>query len=589
MFRLAETRRALSENDEARQTYLSLVKNNPLSPHASRSRLMAALCVKGEERKRELTGLIDSSAGTDVKSAALYHLGIESSDTNLLQKCIAVDPKGRYAPYAKYALASELSKSPVKSVRRQAMMVLLELHYAGGELAEDALYLLAGRSYAAESYNEASILFRKFLNKYPKSQRFAQARIMAAWSDFSAGKYADAASLAAGLETEEAAYLLASAAYASGDLKGAALKMREYLDKYPTGKYRSSIELPLARMEYDNAEKENNVSKLLESAKRAVSLSDSASDRLRLAWAYGKAENEKMQFAEYEAVASKFPKTPEAVEALFRCAMREVEKKNWARADFLLAEALQQGGKPREVEILYWRGVSSSMLSHGEESVQFFKKALKMGLSVDRSREAKIFIADNDYNAGRIAEAKKQYAMLVREGACTRMSASKIRSVGMLLLQPGNGEPAFEEAKMCGEELIKAADVQWKQSGYAILGMAHEALGDLMAAAEAYRKGLQFEKRNEDARIMTLNLGVLDMKAGNRKDAEKYLKEAVGLNGSDSDRRAKAYLYLAKNCEAMTDFRGANAYATVVVTLFDNKEFAEEAKKILQRCGENVK
>jgi tetratricopeptide (TPR) repeat protein len=159
----------------------------------------------------------------------------------------------------------------------------------------------------------------------------------------------------------------------------------------------------------------------------------------------------------------------------------------------------------------------------------------------------------------------------------------------MLLLQPGNGEPAFEEAKMCGEELIKAADVQWKQSGYAILGMAHEALGDLMAAAEAYRKGLQFEKRNEDARIMTLNLGVLDMKAGNRKDAEKYLKEAVGLNGSDSDRRAKAYLYLAKNCEAMTDFRGANAYATVVVTLFDNKEFAEEAKKILQRCGENVK
>jgi tetratricopeptide (TPR) repeat protein len=95
--------------------------------------------------------------------------------------------------------------------------------------------------------------------------------------------------------------------------------------------------------------------------------------------------------------------------------------------------------------------------------------------------------------------------------------------------------------------------------------------------------------RTDESRLASLRLGVLLSKAGEHSEAEKSLKEAVALNAGDSRRRAEAYLWLAKNCEAASDFRGACGYATVLVSLFEGDEAAEEAKKMLAAHPEEAR
>jgi len=87
--------------------------------------------------------------------------------------------------------------------------------------------------------------------------------------------------------------------------------------------------------------------------------------------------------------------------------------------------------------------------------------------------------------------------------------------------------------------------------------------------------------RTEEARAASLALGVLESKAGMHGEADRTLQECVKLSQSDPALRAKAYLWLARNCESMTDYRNACAYATVVLTLFDDEALSEEARKIV--------
>ena len=95
--------------------------------------------------------------------------------------------------------------------------------------------------------------------------------------------------------------------------------------------------------------------------------------------------------------------------------------------------------------------------------------------------------------------------------------------------------------------------------------------------------------RTDDAAEVSLSLGILESKAGNHLEADRVLKECVSLNGGNPSRRAQAYRWLSKNCEAMTDYRGACAYATVILALFDDDELAAEAKKTLDSHPEALK
>ena len=234
--------------------------------------------------------------------------------------------------------------------------------------------------------------------------------------------------------TDDFAYLRVACAYATGDNETAKRLLKDYLERFPQGKYRANAELPLARMGFDTASSGGNSSGVIENAKRAYSLSGLACDSLRLAWAYessGKAAEAEAQYAE---TAEKFPGTDEAAEALFRRAMIAAREKKWSKCELALAEALASGrNQKRRAESLYWRGVATVQLEHEQEGAALLRDALKAGLPLDESREARLMLADFDWRSGKTDEAKAEYAKLVREGATERMSASKALSVGKLL------------------------------------------------------------------------------------------------------------------------------------------------------------
>ena len=591
LYRLAECESALGEKAAARKSYSELVEKFPLSRHAPRSRLMKALAGSELEKIRELRALDADGVPNDTRAAALYHLGAAENNVEALSRSLSLDPKGRYSAYAKYRRAILNSSSSDPARLRSAVADFLEIHHSGTkDLADESLFLAAETSYSGKKYGEASSLFRRYMKLYPESENAAKARAMAAWSDYASGKYADAAVMCGDGSTDDASYILASCAYATGEYEKARELLAAYLEKFPEGKYRKAVELPLARLDYDAAEKAGDSAKAVEAAKRSVSLSGSAADMMRLAWAYEKGGNAADAEAEYEKISLSFPKTAEAADALYRRAMTAVRERKWSRADLLLAEAAATGknGK-RKAETAYWRGVSAVMLSHEAEGKKLLKEALSAGLPVDLSREARIMVADCDFSAGRRKEAKAAYASLVNDGAIDRMSASKLRTVGRLLLEGGGDGKTLAEAKKCGEALAGGSDPGWRQAGFALKGAAEEALGEFTAAMESYRSALAEKVRVEDAAEASLALGILESKAGNHIEADKVLKECVTLNASDSSRRAQAYMWLSKNCEAMTDYRGACAYATVILSLFDDDELSSEAKKILDRHAEAAK
>ncbi|MBP5285004.1 MAG: tetratricopeptide repeat protein [Kiritimatiellae bacterium] len=575
LYRLAECDRALGDKAAAREKYSKLVDGFPASKYTDRALLMKALSGGDDERRSELKMLDSDRVENSVRSAALYYLGSAENDPELLARCIKADPKGKYASYANFHRASILVKSEDPAERRKAVEILLSIAFGGEKLfAEEALYLAAAQSYAEKRYGEAASVFRRYLKTYPQGKHAADVRTMAAWSEYLAGRYSDCAALCGDGASDDFAYLLAACAFANGDKALAKTLFGRYLEEYPGGKYRANAELPLSRMGFDDAEKEDDKALIVENAKRAYAISNLSGDALRLAWAYEKCSMENEAIAQYVEVAQKFPGGDDAAEAMFRKAMIDARARRWDAVELSLAEALATGKNGRRrAESLYWRGVAAFQLDHQAEGVAFLSEALQGGLTMDQKREAWLMIADVLYRDGKIDRAKETYAKLVREGACDRMNASKILAVGKMM--------DVDEARICANRLAASDSPEWRQAGYALMGATEEKAGVYSVAIEAYRKCLAEDAFTEDLPGAALSLGVLEYQSGEFDAAEKTLRRAVDLNASSPAARELAYVNLAKTCEAKGNAKDAVAYATVVVSLFPESELTAEAAKII--------
>ena len=579
LFRLAECDRVTGKSEAARKQYCELFTKHADSKHAARAKFLYAMGA-GENVRRKLLAELDSDrVDAETRTAALYHLGAETSDRDLLAKCVKLAPKGQYAAYAnlKYGLLLEESADPAE--RRKGVEVLLGIAFGGGPLADEALYLAAIQSYRDKKYSEAGSLFRRYRKTMPTGEHIAEVRSMAAWCDFMEGRYADAAAACGEGETDDLAYIRAACAYSVGENEKALELFRKYLEDYPQGRYRADAELPIARIEFDAAQKTNDTAKTIESAKRGFGLSKLAADQLRLAWAYEKAGKPQEAVAEYVQIAERHAGSEEAAEAMYRKAMIDARNENWSAAELALAEAMAtEKLGTRKAEAAYWRGVAAMKLGHETEGAAFLEQAVKAGIGLDESREARLMIADCDYRGGRTELAKKAYVTLVREGACERMSAARILTVGKLV--------GGDEAEICAKALTGGESAEWRQAGWALMGESQEKKGAYAAAIEAYRKCLAETARTEEAAQAALRLGKLEFRAGEFDKAEATLKRAIELNANDAKARAEAYVTLAQNAGAKNDWKTAVAYATVVTSLFDDAALCAEAKKIIEAHSE---
>ena len=594
LYRLAETCRVTGDAKGARAIYGELLSKHPGSRHADRARLMRALAGTPDEQRTEFAVLDSNDVPADVRAAALYHLGVLNSDAETLSRCAKVDPKGRYATAARFRRAAILAESKDPAVRRSAVSEFNELTFLPDkDRAREALYMAVRCCYADRRYGEAGPLARRYLKAYPNGTAAANVRVMAAWSFYRTGKWALAEALCEEARSDDLDYLRGACALASGDSAKAKALLEKYLETYPEGRYRAAAELPLARLDFAAASAGDDKSLIVEAARRSAALSKSSADRLRLAWALENAGRVDEATAEYAAVARDFPKTADASEALFRKAMSDARAGRWSECELALAEVVSSNAKPSlKAESQYWRGISACRMGHPEEGVAFLKDALKEGLPLDESREARLLVADDDFKAGREAEAKAAYAQLVREGACVRMNAARTRNVGRFLLGDRGGAPMPAEAAICGRALAEREDsAEWRQAGWALKGAAEEAEGSFAAAVESYRRAMkEMDKATtEDLPAAALSLGILETRAGECEKADATLRETVRLTAGDNARRVRAYLALARNCAAWGRPDEARKYATIVTTLFDDAASVAEAKRLVESLGEGAK
>lgn len=582
LYRFAECDRATGKTDDARREYGELIEKFPTSARADRSRLMRALAGTPEERVAELKVLDSDRVAVDIRAAALYYLGSAENDAEMLARSVRLDPKGRYAPYADFHRAAILSKSSDAAERRKAVELLLGIAFgAETQFSEEALYLAAVQCSNEKRHGEAASLFGRYLKRYPDGKHAADARTMTAWSCYLGGKYADAVALCGDGSTDDFAYLLGACAYATGDNESAIRYFKSYLDRFPQGRFRANAELPLARLGFDSALHGGNAPSLVENAKRAFALSGLSCDSLRLAWAYESAGMAAEAEAQYTETALRFPGTDDAAEALYRKAMAAARDRKWSKCELALAEALASGrNAKRRAESLYWRGISAMQLEHEQEGAAFLREALAAGLPLDESREARLALADFAWKTGNEAEAKREYAKLVREGATERMSASKILAVGKLL--------GGDEARTCAKRLVAGDSAEWRQAGHALMGSAEERAENFTGAVEAYRKAMAEDACVADLAPAALALGKLESRLGEFDRADATLRRAVELNSASPRARAEAYVALAKNASANGDDETARKYATVVVALFADGDLCAEANRILD-AGKEVR
>ena len=582
LYRLVASSEGLKDLAETRKQadqFLSRFASHSL---AGRVRLMKALAGNDAQKKEELSDFIRDAADTSLRAEAMFHLARLTSDAALYERCRKLDPKGRYAPYASFKFASFCIADKDPAVRRKGLAELMEIVYGKDPaLAKDALYLAAVHSYREGRYGESVALLKRYMKLHPGDSRIVEVNRLASLSELMAGRYSQALSFCTDDNDETLLFVKAMANDNLGEKAAASKAAKEYIEKFPQGANLQSINLLIARTEFDEAVKTKDTAKILESSRRAALLPGSgAADKLRYAWALEAAG--KIQEAEenYAAVSRDFPGSHDAAEATYRRAMSLLRREKWQAAELSLAEALSTGKltNERKALALYWRGVSSVRSGHSEKGIEYLKEAVKTSLPLDEAREARLMIADADFNAGRTLEAKKEYSLLIREGALVRMSAAKTLAVGRIL--------EGEDAKLCAQSLIKSDSPQWRQAGFALLGEIEDGEGAFGAAIYSYTKAMEEPCVTESLAKVALRLGVLEVRGGDSKKAEKALKKAIELNAANGEARAEAYLTLARASLMRNDVESARAYATVVTALFDKTKFAAEAEKILKENSE---
>lgn len=580
-YRLASSAHAAGDKAAARAEAGEFLAKHPDHKQADAVRLMKAMNAESAERRAELVVLDRDGVQPSIRAEALVRLAEDTKDASLYERALKLDPKGRFASYSRLMYARSLHESAEESVRRRAVQELMELVFGSDALyAKEALYIAATYCYSGGRYDECATLLKRYEQKYPGDARLKAVRRLRALSEMLAGRYAAALTLCTDDADETLLYVKAFSAGRVGEKEVSVASARKYLDSFPQGANRRQMDLLLARAEFDSAiALTNGVKAAIAAGRRAVELAGSdagASDRLRLGWAYEKAAEDDLADAVYAELARDFPESDAAAEALYRRAMAQLRREKWSAAELTLAQALSGGRLSGERLSLarYWRGVAAIRSGHEQEGVDFLRKAIAAGLPLDESREARLLVADADYNAGRHEQAVKAYSELVSQGAVSRMSAAKTLAVGRLL--------TGESAMVCAKALTANSSPEWRQAGWALSGDIAESQKNYVAAAHAYEKCLAEPCTTEVVAEAALKLGGYLLKDGRPREAEAIYARAVELNASDPDSRAVAYMGLAKSALARDDAEAARGYATIVATLFEKTPSAAEAKEMLK-------
>ena len=293
--------------------------------------------------------------------------------------------------------------------------------------------------------------------------------------------------------------------------------------------------------------------------------------------------------ADWTKLLSTYPDSPFASEALYSRAMEELRKKEYRAAESSLDELQRRFPQfAKRAEALYWWGVAANGIGDIPEAERHFRAALEAKPSAEFERETRLELAFILQKRGVEREAADIFAGLLGSKAVDRMPPAELSWLSEFMSGIANYGAALEAAKVIEARNI---DADWNQIGAALVGQAHEGLGETDAASAAYARALSTGAKTASGARAALALGKIESSQALFDEAKTHLADAVERAHSKEllAVRVQAYAALAANEEARGDGPAALGYHMLVGTLFDDPEVVphalEHAAAILRKQG----
>ncbi len=281
--------------------------------------------------------------------------------------------------------------------------------------------------------------------------------------------------------------------------------------------------------------------------------------------------------ADWTSLLAKYPDSPFGSEALYARAMEELRKKEFRAAEHSLDELQRRFPQhAKRSEALYWWGVAAKGIGDTPEAERHFRAALEARPSAEFEREIKLELGFILQKRGADREAAEIFASLLNTKAVDRMPPTELAWLSETMHAFAKHDSALVAAKIIEDRKI---DAEWNQIGAALVGAAHEGLGETDAAIAAYTRALATGARTASGAKSALALGRLETTQALFDEAKEHLADAVERAQSQDllGIRVQAYVALAANEEARGDGAAALGYHMLVGTLFDDPEVVPHA------------
>lgn len=588
--RLAECQRRTGDYAAADATCSIFEREFPSSPQRFQTAITHALALSAQGNLLKASRMFDiiaadSDAPADLRFSALFHSG--ENFFNAGEKDAA---KSRFAMLVSQSASGDVSPL-IRELLGYASLYVAELEADGDSddsvdkslaaydalvdnpptprIGAEALFKGAMTAYKAKRYDDAAARFASLSAKYPHDSRVADARLPSAWANFHAGRYREAAELAASfLATAkpidstlraEAMYLRATALARLGDSTTALESYSSMLAEFPNSRYS-----PFARYErLAILYKANRFKEVL--AEAATIVDPPAGLAPDILWVQAEAAEalddatRASQF--YAMLATRHPASPLAAESLYRSARHLRNSKSWLEAAKMLQRIpLEHSDSPLHPYALYESGCCLSLAGRHEEAVRdfesLFSKFPKHALEPDALLQYAVALR----SLGRIRDAGAALDRLMTSYPAS--SAAAVASFERARIFYESGEYARAEALLV-PYIASAATPESARDASFLLGLVFHAQGRDAEAAAQFQPLLEGALRSKLPLERLVWLAEFQSSQGRHQETIDVGRELLARHLSDEMRQsvnvlvARSQLALCSTNDAVSSFRAA--------------------------------